>query len=430
MMLFFYTILTLLFVGLSFFFSASETALISANRYSLETLSRKKKRGAVLALRLLDQTEKYLGVILIGNNVSNISATAFITFLAAVYYHAGARTLLLVTLTQTMLFLIFCEILPKLISRKYAEFLIRYFSLPLLFFSKIFSFVSWIITLAGSLTKLFLKPEDTYVNKKKARTEIDLLFRMGEEAGIIDQTYKLYITEILNLHNRQVNQIMTPVVEMVSVEKKQSIRSVIKLLEKTKFSRVPVYEERVDNITGFIHYRDLLSCSEQAKEAGDVARAAEYVPATKKIHTLYKDMQKRNSHLVFVVNEYGGVTGLVTREDIAEEIVGEIRGGLHSGEQLIIHKGDDVYSVAGELDIDYFARLFNLTIPKHAFETVAGFVLYQFDRVPEAGEQITAEDLVLTVEEATAREVKRIIVQRKTKPRGTKAVKSNNPLTQ
>ncbi len=414
---FVYFSLTFVFVAFSFFFSAAETALISANRYNLESLARKKKRGAKPALTLLDQTERYLGVILIGNNVANISATAFITYLAAAYYKLPQRMLLVVTISQTMLFLVFCEIFPKLLSKKYAELLIRLFAYPLMFFSRIFTLVSWIVTLAGSLTRLFLKPEDTYVNKKKARTEIDLLFRMGEEAGLIDQTYKLYINEILNLHNRQVYQIMTPVVEMVSVEKKQSIRSVIKVLERTKFSRLPVYEDRVDNIVGFIHYRDLLIAGEHLREAGDIARPAEYVPATKKIHSLYKDMQKNGSHLVFVVNEYGGVTGLVTREDIAEEIVGEIRSGLHPGEEMVVQGDDGSFSVAGELDVDYFARLFDLTIAKHSFETVAGYILYMLDKVPVKGDQLTVEDLLLTVEDASSREIRRVRVQKKLRNR-------------
>lgn len=411
MMLTLYNSLTFLFILLSFFFSASETALISANRYSIDSLSRKKKRGARLALHLLDNTEKYLGVILIGNNVSNISATAFITYIAGVHYGIDDRYLFIVTLSQTLLFLIFCEIFPKLLSRRYSEFLIRCFAYPLLMFSKIFAFVSWVITLAGSLTKLVIKPEETYVNKKKARNEIDLLFRMGEESGLIDQTYKLYINEILNLHNRQVNQIMTPVVEMVAIEKNQSLRSVIRVFEKSKFSRLPVYEERVDNICGFIHYRDLLSVTDQMKEAGDILRPAEYVPATKRIHTLYKDMQKNNSHLVFVVNEFGGVTGLITREDIAEEIVGEIRNGLHSGGKLIEQNDDGSFSVAGELDIDYFARLFDLSISKHSFETVAGYILYQMDRVPAVGDQMQVESVTFAIEDATEREIRRVNVR-------------------
>ena len=168
-----------------------------------------------------------------------------------------------------------------------------------------------------------------------SRDDIGLLFKMGVSQGVIDEDHHEYIREILSFNEVTAHEVMTPLIDVVSIERKQSIRHCIKLIDATRFSRIPVYEDRVDNIIGYVYYRDLMD-DLQIESIDDLLIKPDFVPSTKKIHDLFHMMQEKKVPIVFVVNEFGAVDGIVTKEDIAEEIVGRYRPAIITRKNLSI----------------------------------------------------------------------------------------------
>lgn len=411
-----YQILIILMAVASAFFSSSEIAVLSANKYLIEEKADKKVFGARSAAFLLANSEKTLSMILIGNNIANICATVFITYLVTVHYGYGRNSLtaqVTVPLLQSVIFLLLCEIIPKVFSRTNPNRFLLTFGVVLNFLMAILSPFLVVISHITEFVKKFLRIGDAVDTKSRARNEIETLFQMGEKAGILEANHRIYVDEILSLHKIRVRQVMTPTIEVQSVEKRQSISSIIKLLDKTKFSRLPVHDERVDNIIGYVYYKDLYGHNNLDMTIEEIMRDPVYVPANKKIYELYTEMQKTNNYMVFVVNEFGAVEGLATREDIAEEIVGEIQTTDHLTEELIVKNDTDQYSVKATMDIEYFCRLFSVTIQKEGFETLAGFMLTQAGHIPKVGETINFKHLQLKVESATDKAIERVIVTAK-----------------
>ncbi|HPK44862.1 MAG TPA: hemolysin family protein [Spirochaetota bacterium] len=402
-------IIILIFILLSAFFSATETALVSANVLYIQNLVNKGNKKAEDVLSLIENPDKALTMLLIGNNIANIGATAFITFFASRALLIHDSKLFIVTIAQTIFFLIFCELFPKIYSRSKAErllflnyWLIKIFNI---FFMPLISLIIFIT----DFVKKIININDTQLLPISSRDEIDSLFRAVEKEGIIDSQHYIYFNEILSFKDVRANEVMTPLIDIISIGKNQPIKLCITLIEKTRFSRIPVFEERVDNIVGYIYYQDILR-NPLIKNLQQIMHPPHFVPSTKKIYDLIKEMEANNVAMVFVVNEYGAVEGLLTDEDIAEEIVGEIQTRDHPQDESIKEIAPWKYSIAGNLDIEFFQRRFGIKIEKHDFETVAGFLLYQMGYIPKPGEKIRYMDITFQIERATDRAIERVIV--------------------
>jgi putative hemolysin len=250
----------------------------------------------------------------------------------------------------------------------------------------------------------------------RSRDEIGMLFSIGNKEGIIRKKHQEYIDEIMDLHAITAREIMTPIIDIVSVERGEPIRKVVLLIGKTRFSRIPVYDARVDNIIGYVYYRDLFE-KKGVKKIDDVLRKPYFIPSTKKVDELFFEMQERDVRMLFVVNEFGGVEGLVTTEDIVEEVVGEIQTRDHPHSDLIQELHNRSYLVRGETDIEYFVKKFGMRIEKKGFETLAGFITAQLGRIPHTGETFTIDDFRFKVHEGSEKAVNSVIV---TIPKGRK----------
>ncbi len=399
----------LIFMALTFAFSAMETAIISSNPMKLRSLSEKGSGSAARALNVLENIEDSMGMLQIVINIIEISASAFLAYVATRAFMLKESQLFLVTIAQTIVFLTFCEILPKVISRSNPERFLVIFSYPIAALTVVFRPVTRFSLYFSGKLRLLLNLEHGKYSFVSSRDDIGLLFKLGMAHGVIDEDHHDYITEILSFNSVTAYEVMTPLIDVVSVERKKGIRHVIRLIEETRFSRIPVYEERVDNIVGYVYYRDLLMDT-GVRGIDQILKEPHFVPTTKKIHELFHEMQEMNLTVVFVVNEFGAVDGLVTREDIAEEIVGEIQTRDHPGEQLIEVVGKNRYLLSGNLDIDFFRRRFAIPIEKKGFETLAGFVTTEMGRIPEKGERFVFARHTLIVEEATDRSVEKILL--------------------
>lgn len=402
-------ILIILFTFLSAYFSATETAIVSSNIINVQTLINKGIKRAQNILQIVENPDSALVTVLIGNNISNIAATAFITFFASKALLIHDSRLFLVTIAQTIFFLIFCELFPKIVSRSAPEKF-------LLHSIWIFQFISILIKpliaatlLMSNMIKKAISANDSRPLPISSRDEIDTLFKAVEKGGIIESQHYIYFNQILSFRDVRANEVMTPLIDIISIEKNQSPKQCIHLIEKTRFSRIPVFEQRVDNIIGYIYYKDILK-NKSVKNLEQIIRKPYFVPSTKKIYELINEMEEYEIPIVFVVNEYGAVEGLLTDEDIAEEIVGEIQTKDHPQDDSIKEIVPWKFSVAGNLDIEYFQRRFGIKIEKRDFETLAGFLLYVLGHIPEVGEKIHYQDITFQIEESTDRSIERVIV--------------------
>ncbi len=404
-----YWIAIALLILMSAFFSGTETSLVSTRKTRMEILHKNGSRAAGRALYILDHMEDAIGMVLIGNNIANISATAFIVYLFSRAYAFGDTGLMGVTAAQAILFLVACEVSPKIVARSLAGSYLMFFSYPVII---LMTLMKPLIKVSLIFTRFIQKSAGAGNNRQTlatTREEIDILFRIGEQEGIIEEEDQEFVSEILSFRELTAVEVMTPTIDIISVEEKSSLRQLVELIVESKFTRIPVYEERVDNITGYVFYRDILT-SREIESIRGIMYDAVYVPATKRISKLLQEMQEENIPLVFVVNEYGGVIGMVTHEDIAEEVVGEIEARENVNEDLIVKVKKNRFLINGDLDIEYFMKQFSVKIEKKGFETVAGFITCLTGSIPKQGDRVEYGNYTFIIDEATPRSVERVVM--------------------
>ncbi len=400
--------------ALSFFFSGSETALLTANRIRLEMLAGSGSGRARVSLALLDRIEDVVGMILIGNNIANITATAFIAYLATKAFLLSETGLMAVTAVQTVIFLVLCEVTPKVIARAHAESFLLMCAYPMRALTVLMRPVIRFALVFSGVVKRLLGVTETARDLVRSREEIDVLFKIGEEEGVIGEEHHQYVSEILAFKDLMAKEIMTPTIDIVSIEVNRGIRELADIFVRNRFSRIPVYDSRVDNIIGYVFYRDLLG-PRRVKKIAEAMNRARYVPSTKAVTSLFTEMVEQRVPVVFVVNEYGAVVGMVTHEDIAEEVVGEIQSRDQSDDEPIVELGRGRYMVSGRVDIEYFSRRFAMPVVKKGFETLSGFLEYHMGKIPKKGERFFHDRYAFIIEDSTERSIEKVVVLRQKK---------------
>ena len=403
-----YKVVIVIFVILSASFSCFETAIISSKRITIETLSKGGSRRAFWSLKILDNIDDAIGMVLICSNICTIGAAAFITYLITKIYFYNDTQLFAATVVQTIFFLIFCEITPKIISRANSEKLLLLFSLPILALMKIFKpLISFALFFSSGITKLF-KIESGEVSSIGSRDDIADIISIGKKDGVIDEEENIYLSEILSFKNAKAFEIMIPTVDIISVDINDSYKNIISVIERTRFSKLPVYRNREDNFVGYIYYRDILK--NPGSKIEEIIIEPVFIPETKNILDFYNMMHRSRIPLVFVVDEYGNTTGMVTFEDIAEEIVGEIQTGDHPSEEHITKINEKKYILSGRLDIDYFQRYFKIEIQKLHFETLGGFIMSLTGDIPDKGDHVKYRDNEFVIEEVGVRTIEKVLL--------------------
>jgi CBS domain containing-hemolysin-like protein len=409
-----YVVLIFIMMMLLFFLNGMEVSIITSNRIYLEYQFKAGNERAARSLMILDNIEDAFNMTLIATNIVNIAISAFITFVATEAYMVDEPRLFIVTAVEAIVLLIFCEIAPKVVARAKAESFLMHFSYPILVLIIVFKPAVKISLAAARVIKKMFNLPQTARATVGSREEIAVLFKIGEEEGVINEEHKQYVSEILTFKDITASEIMTPTIDIVSIEADQGIRAVADMIVKTKFSRIPIYKGEADNIIGYVFYRDILK-RRHAKKISDIMNRVPYVPATKRIVELYSEMIENLIPMVFVVNEYGEVVGMVTHEDIAEEVVGEIQTRDQSEEELITELGRDRYLLSGRMDIEYFMRRFRVPVEKKGFETLSGFVASRMGRIPKKGDRFAYDKYTFIIEEATERSIEKIILQNRKK---------------
>ena len=385
------------------FFSASEMAFIAANRLRLRHMAEEGSKIAARYLEAFSRPERILSTAMMGVTISHIVASSITTVVLLPKF--GGWAWLVATAVITPLMLVFGEIIPKAFAREWATSLILRLFRPLRWASALLvPFVFTANLIVSSVLRLFGGPRaDTrhFVSREELKA---LLAMEPGEAEVTTQEAEM-IDKIFDLGDTTVREIMVPLVEVAMLPETATTDDAIALVQRRGFSRIPIYRQRETNIVGVVGAMDILARGGEVARLTDLMRPPVYVPETKRIDDLLREMQRARNHMAVVVDEYGGSTGVVTLEDILEEIVGEIHDEHDRAPASVERLPDGSFLVAARTNLEELNEALDWTLPKRDYETVAGLVLSTLHRIPRRGEDFQVDGYTITVLEADERHV-------------------------
>ena len=397
---------------LSAYFSATETAFSSANTTRLRAMAEKGSRNAALACRLLEKYDRLLSTILIGNNIVNIATASIGTVLFVRHYGEAGATIS--TVVVTVVVLIFGEISPKSIAKDCAE-KCAMLSAPIL---QVLIWVLMPLNLLFSLwKKLLAKVFRLNTDSKMSQEELLMLVDEVQQDGSIDRDEGELLKNAIGFSEQEAQDILIHRVDLAALPVTAGKEEIAALFTQTKYSRLLIYEDSIDHILGTVHQKDFyVGCGVTDKPLRDIIAPPVFALENEPIRLLLKKLQQAKTHVAVVVDEYGGTCGIVTMEDILEELVGEI-WDEHDEEEVFLRKlGPDTYTVDAAMDLEDFAAYFHVKTGSEMV-SVSGWVMEQFGRVPEVGDSFTCGDLqveVMRVENHRIEEIR--VVQRAAEP--------------
>ena len=408
---------------LSSFFSSAETAVTAINRVKLKSLLDesekdenpfKHKQAKLLAL-ILEKPKDLITAILIGNNIANVAAASMATtvsleVMAKFGVMQAAYSLLIVTGLMTGILLVFGEITPKTLAIRHPTrwalkitYVLNSMMILLKPFIGLFNFLSHLIS------RIFRVDEKDY---KRLFTQEDLrsAIKIGEEDGVLEAGETEMIEGVIDFSQKIVREIMTPRTDAICMEIKADPQDIIQCISEKGHSRIPIYDGRIDNIVGIIFAKDLLNIDLTKKDIRPFLHKAVFIPETKEVESLLQQMKKQKFHMAIVVDEYGGMAGLITLEDIIEEIVGEIQDE-YDKEQDLIHKVDEhTFMIDASVNIDELEDILDLTFPEDAeYDTLGGFILDELDGLPNKDDQFEYEKFQIKILEVKNNRILKVL---------------------
>ena len=409
-------IILLILLALSAFFSSNETALMSVNKIRLRSLADEGNKRAAMALDILEnQTPKLLSAILIGNNIVNISASSLATTLA---YSFGGYMVSIVTVILTVLILIFGEITPKNYATINSEKITLRYIPVFKFLMTIMTPVIFIINLFSRGVMRLMRVDPDAADKAMTEEELRTIVDVSHEDGVIESDEKEMIENIFEFNNTSAEECMVHRKDITAIDLSMSEDKVLDVIAQSGLSRFPVYDGSIDNVTGILTARDFLinRCKENPKPFRELIRPAHFVPETVHTDVLFREMQTRKQHMSIVIDEYGGTSGLITMEDLLEEIVGNIYDEFDPNEeQDITPLPDGRWRVAGSVDLETLSEELNVELPlDEEYDTLGGLVFNHLAEVPADGARPVVEcfGIRVSVTEIADRRVEWAIVEK------------------
>jgi CBS domain containing-hemolysin-like protein len=407
--------LTLLVICLvlSGFFSSSETALFSISKIKAFHVAKDGSRTGQLIVKMKQDPHTLLTTILIGNNLVNIGGAALATSIAITYFQSNAVGI--ATGIMTLVILIFGEIFPKAFATQYNVMVARVVIFPLYWLSKIF----WpLVLILNFIPRLYGSVNPAYhtVTEDELMTMVEVV----EEEGEIKEAEKEYITNIFEFDDTSCCEIMTPRADMFVVDAMEKLD--IPAILSTGYSRIPVIEDSIDNVIGVLHIKDLFASYQKLTASGEqitspdikaIMKKPYFIPESKKLDSLLQEFKAKKSHMAIVVDEHGGVAGLVTLEDVVEEIFGEIIDETDRMVPDIVRLKDNKWLVAGRINVEDLNKEIDINIPESvSYDTFSGFFLEQIDRIPQPGESVIIDRWTATVKEMDGNRIQSFIVKK------------------
>lgn len=405
---------------LSAFFSSAETALTTVNKIRIRTLAEDGDKRAERVLRITDDSGKMLSAILIGNNIVNLSASSIATSLAIkLWGSVGAG---IATGVLTVLILIFGEISPKTLATIHSEKLALHYSGIIAFLMKILTPVIFLINnlSLGFLRLLRVNPGDG--NQQMTEEELRTIVDVSKESGVIESDEHEMINNLFDFGDSQAKEVMIPRIDMTFVQVDSTYDELIELYKKDKFTRLPVYEESIDDVIGIVNMKDLLLCTDKDHfSVRDIMREPYFTYEHKNTAELLIELRKSSISLAIVLDEYGVTAGLITLEDLLEEIVGEIRDEYDEDEEdPVVQLNEREFIVQGSANLNDICEDLDLDFTSEDYDTIGGYLIGLLDHLPEKNEVIITDDnVLLRVEQMDKNRIEKIYIKKPEVPTET-----------
>jgi len=388
-------------LALSGFFSGSETALMAVSRYRLRYLERRGDRRAALVRRLIAAPDRLLSSILLGNNFVNVAASAVATSIAL--ETAGTNGVLVATFLMTGLILIFSEVAPKTLAARRPETLSLWVARPI---QLVVALLYPLAGAASSLANLLLRPfiGDSVDGPKLSLEDITGMLEVGEEERVIAREKRRMVQSIFRLTETTIEDVMIPRTQIKAIALSAEPEEIVRVIQGSGVTRLPVYRESLDDIVGILHSKDVIRHWDrpEALQIEQLMRKPFYVPETATLETLLRLFRHHRQHLALVIDEFGGVEGIVSREDLIEEIVGDIEDEHdRPQEPQLLEVDDDALLVAGTCPLSLLNRRYGLALQSEDSATVAGFLMEISGEIPQPGDRVTHGELTFNVRRAS-----------------------------
>lgn len=393
-------LLLLLLILLSGFFSSAETAMMSIPEVRLRHLIDQKIKYASQLFRLRKNSHKLLITILIGNNLVNIGSATLATTLSiklfALIGWSGAMVLGITTGIMTLLILTFGEIVPKSVASKHSQQLALAYTPVMSFLLKA---LYPIVIVFDKLTIALMKNKSTNTQPLLTEEEVQTIIKLSEEEGSIKEEEKEMIQNIFKLDNISIGAIMTARPDVFAFEQTKLVSDVIKSIISEGYSRIPLYSEDLDNVTGILYTKDLIGVDLNTP-LSKLKREAYFVPKTKNVDEMLNEFKKKKLHMAIVLNEHSTMIGVVTIEDLLEEIVGEIYDETDDQQEMndVIKNGKHSYLLRGRAEIEFVSKKLNVEFDEDEYETISGFLMSELDRIPKEGDEVKFDNFIFKVE--------------------------------
>ena len=416
-------ILLIILVTMSAFFSASETALTAFNRSKLKAIAEKNQRKADLLKGWLKKPNEILTALLIGNNIVNVLASSIATMVAISILGNNSRAIAISTGAMTILLLIFGEITPKVVAKAYSTPIANAVIKLVYMLSKLFLPISKILMVVSKLIARMFGVKIDEIAFLITEEEIKSVVSVGEEEGVIEEEEKKMIHSIFEFTDTTVKEIMIPRTTVFAVEASKTLEEIWDVITGNGYSRIPVYEEGIDNIIGVFYIKDIFNVIRDGKlnmQVKSFIREAYFVPETKALVEMLEEFKKKHIHMAIVLDEYGGTSGIITIEDLIEEIVGDINDEFDIEHDEEIKKvADNKYIIDAMLDVEFLNEELSIDLPvSEDYDSLGGYIYSVLGRVPLEKDTITHDNgkvEIRVLEVDNRRIVKALIIKREEK---------------
>jgi putative hemolysin len=412
---------------LSAFFSGSETAFISLQRFRLEYLVSSEKKGAGKVAKLIERPERFLSVVLMGNTLVNAAAAALATAMAV--FFLGEVGVIVATIALTVILLIFCEATPKTVAAQRAERLSLLLARPIQMVSWLFTpFVIALSWIASAFTKIVggTPVPRSIISDEEIRTMISV----GRKEGTVEEAEAKMLHKVFDFGDRPVYEVMVPRLEVAALQEGSKISDFLRLYTETPLSRFPVYKENMDNVAGILSVKDVIMARAKGNitddsTIDDLVRPAYFTPETKLINELFFEMRDENYRMAVVVDEYGGTAGIVSLSRLVEEIVGEVGDELAGVEKDYEIINEYTFQIDGGMRIDEANEEMELDLPEgEDYETVAGFILSLLGHIPKRNEQLRYKGIKIVITEMRGLKIEKILLTKERQAKSERKAKA------
>ena len=397
----------IILIILSSFFSASETALMSISKIRVRHMVEENIKGANRVKELTDNPSSLLASILVGNNVVNIASSSLATVLAINLI--GSRGVAISTIIMTIVVLIFGEITPKTLASQNSEQISLRVANPIFIVSKM---LKPVVIITTTISKFFIKllggksdSNKPFITEDELKTMVDV----SEEEGILKSEEKDMIHNVFQFGDLYAKDVMVQRVDIIALDIEESLDKIISVIKEEGFSRIPIYSNTIDNIVGILNVKDIIFMEDtKGFSLKNYMREITYTYEFRKVTELFKDMNKNRQHMVVVLDEYGGTVGIVTIEDLIEEIVGDISDEYDDEEPEIYVVKEDEYIVGGSVRIEDINELIGTKIESEEFDSIGGFIIGVLGRFPNISEEIIYSNYRFIIEDIDRNRIKKI----------------------